>query len=292
MNCFNGQRKLRRWKRGQVFRAKHINEPVDAINRQISAPVNRDVSPNAGIPDGTLPGISVQKFKVSAIRRDYLLCHKYNGVTLGDAAYLIALPEPLQYTPFADKTVDGVAYVYPTAKDYTTRTENGTSKSITPAYASGDVIYAMNNVIGGTGVTVGVRSLIWQDMNSIGRSFEAAGAVATPFGLSISATDSTKVVIGVDRATDNLDDHITIGNDILAKTTAETVTITARSYVYYEITKTGATITATPGKSAAWPTQVDGKWFAVLGKAIYSGGAITAIHQYQFGQIELPARVA
>lgn len=119
--------------------------------------------------------------------------------------------------------------------------------------------------------------------------------LAYPFEGSIVGNT---IKIGANRAlaTYFFHDHIVIGNDELAKTVAETsATISADSYVYYAITKSGALPAAAltvKTVASGWPSNVDGTVNYVLGVAEYSG-SVTAWHpQHISGHILIHARVA
>ena len=119
--------------------------------------------------------------------------------------------------------------------------------------------------------------------------------LAYPFQGSIVGNT---IKIGANRAlaTYFFQDHIVVGNAMLAKTTAEiSATISADSFVYYAITKSGATITAAltvKTVASGWPTDTDGTVNYVLGVAEYSG-SVTAWHPHHIsGHISIFARVS
>lgn len=129
---------------------------------------------------------------------------------------------------------------------------------------------------------------------------ESAGgsSISTPFLLTINSTDATKIDIGFGRdpsqpiSTYVFHDAILIGNDKLIKTAVETLTLANSVFVYYDITKAGTTITASPQTSSIRPSSINGTLRWVLGYVFFSDGAITSVAQYQVGDITIPARVA
>lgn len=128
---------------------------------------------------------------------------------------------------------------------------------------------------------------------------EAGAFTGTPFLLSINNTDTTKIDVGFGRtafpsASYSFNDVIQIGNDRLFKSAVETSTaLVGGSFIYYSITKSGATITAalTVGGGSR-PNSINGTIRWVLGFAFFADGAITSVKQYQIGDIIIPSRVS
>lgn len=114
---------------------------------------------------------------------------------------------------------------------------------------------------------------------------------ATPFLGQVNPSNAAQVVVGQQRALAGYPyrDTITIGVDALQKTTAESVTISATSYVYYAITKSGTTITATLTANATYPTQTTSTFYVVLGKATWDTDHVSRWYQYWYGDILVPA---
>lgn len=145
-----------------------------------------------------------------------------------------------------------------------------------------------NMTINGQPASINARSMNFDNVGS-------PSALSTPFLLSIKSDDDTKVEVGFGRtSTPEADyifhDAILIGNDQLFKIAVEEITITESAYVYYDITKSGITITADLMVSVTYPTSEDGtvKW--VLGYAFWDTDKVTAVAQYQLGDIVIPAR--
>jgi hypothetical protein len=106
-------REVRRWRRGNTLTAKHLNEPVDAINR-ISGGVRPPRQVSAGgrpVPNGSTT--KIQQFKVVSLSSDVIVCKPYNSLTsTSGALVLVAKPYLLRQTPFDGLTRDGVTYTY------------------------------------------------------------------------------------------------------------------------------------------------------------------------------------
>ena len=141
--------------------------------------------------------------------------------------------------------------------------------------------------------------LISDDAGELERtfSFTAAGAATIflhPFRGEIDPADDTKIVVGRLRADAGYKfrDTITVGLLQLHKNVAEAIVITEDSWVFYAITIPVTTIVATLSVNAvaSYPTQVDGTWNVVLGRADFSGGAIIRWTQHRFEDIDMPAR--
>ena len=125
-------------------------------------------------------------------------------------------------------------------------------------------------------------------------------AAVYPFGLSVHSSLPTRLFIGIDRSEVDYqyNDHIIVGLDKLAKTAAENLDSfsSGENWVGYAITKSGATITATPHKATggAPPAQADGTVYHTLGYVTADGsGNLSNVYQtHRGGDIHIPARVS
>ena len=115
------------------------------------------------------------------------------------------------------------------------------------------------------------------------------------FDTKIDPANRARIIVGANRAAAGyeLDDHITVGAETLAKTTAETIDLTsaaADSYIYYLITTT-AGVVATLSSSTTWPLPGAGQQVVVLGKAIWSAAdaEVEKFWAMHYGQITLVA---
>lgn len=141
-----------------------------------------------------------------------------------------------------------------------------------------------------------LRGIISSDPRLLDLAYHASGIyllpkIATPFLAKVNPANTAQVIVGSDRALAGYAyrDTITIGLDTLHKTTAETVTISATSFVYYAITKSGTTITATLTANATYPTQTETTFYVVLGKAVWDTDHVSRWFQFWYGDILVPA---
>jgi len=116
-----------------------------------------------------------------------------------------------------------------------------------------------------------------------------------PFEGSVIA--GNKIRIGANRAESDyyFHDHIVVGNNSLALTALEdTAAITADSYVYYTVTKTGSTVSRSLKKqtvATGWPDSGDGAFNYVLGVALANPSVDSDwIPHHISGHIIIPAR--
>ena len=156
--------------RGEKLSAKKWNAMAEAINRPFSGVgLPRQVRRNKGSV-GT--GIEVQQMKVAAISGDYITCHTFNGTETGEDEITVAKPYELRRTPFDGESYNEIEYTY--SDDVTREADNGSATEtqvIVPPYVVGDVIYAMRNITGGTGLAVVMpdgteEEVEWVEMNS------------------------------------------------------------------------------------------------------------------------------
>jgi len=117
-----------------------------------------------------------------------------------------------------------------------------------------------------------------------------------PHALSAGTTGTDYIAVGANRAAGAsylFRDTITIGLDALQKSAKEEVQLTVDgvNYIYYAITKTGATITATLTASTTYPVEAEATWDKVLGQATLASGSVSSISQYHYGNIEESGRV-
>lgn len=169
--------RLRRWSEGNPLSAAHLNEVVEAVRRLITPPVGaREV-----IPPGVADALQVRQFKVLSVEGDYLWCERQTGGPTnkgGEVPYRVAKPYLLRRTPF-DGTAgrNGVTYVYDTDSSRTatiTATSQTEDQAVIPSYETGDVLYAVRGITGGTGATYNdadgnPQPIDWLDMNADGR---------------------------------------------------------------------------------------------------------------------------
>lgn len=155
---------LDRWNRGEALRTKHVNGPIDAINRQQSIQPPRQVFPTLGTGNGTT---TTAQFKITAINDDTITAQKFDGLN-AMTSVTIAKPWLLRRTPFDGKTRNGITYTYSSAT-LRVATDGAANETqlITPIYVVGDIIYASNGIIGGTSLA----DVTWLEDNRDARAW-------------------------------------------------------------------------------------------------------------------------
>lgn len=147
--------------------------------------VNDQFTPSSG-------GVTPQAFRVHAVHPDYLTCNKvsYAGTTPSFEAedVNVAKPYKLRKTPFIGVNVGSVTYSYDTGSypEGNVRIAvfqgNSETQIVIPRYTKGgagifgsyqgDVIYAIENPLGGTGVlTEAGEAVTWMDTNQDSRAW-------------------------------------------------------------------------------------------------------------------------
>lgn len=156
-----------RWRRRQALEARKLNQVVDAITRQEQgAPaIQQRIRSVASLPE-------IRQFKITEVFGDHLECVPWDGVAEGAAIAFVARPPTLR----ASAAGRGSITYTGVATDGQTRTASDgvdtETQIVIPSYLVGDVIYAVRNVVGGTGVTreAGV-AVGWLDLNVDGRQW-------------------------------------------------------------------------------------------------------------------------
>lgn len=152
----NQTRLARRHQQGERLSAKKLNELVDVSNRIIrdGGYYPQQVIPTAGSKKKSI----TKQYKIASIEGDYLVCNPFNGVETGLESIKVAKP-PLLRTSLASR--DELTFSY---SDNQTRVaddgSNTETQVVVPSYVVGDVIYAKNNIVGGTGVSVVVNGAV------------------------------------------------------------------------------------------------------------------------------------
>lgn len=143
-------------------------------------------SPNAGVIAPSLHRVGnywfampialteVRQFKVELVRGDYLLANRWDGVVQSGEEVQIAKPYLLRRTPFDTLTRNGITYNYNSNTKRTATNAAGETEIqvVVPSYVVGDIIYAVNDVDGGTDTyRPGNVQLVWLEDNRDGRSW-------------------------------------------------------------------------------------------------------------------------
>jgi hypothetical protein len=119
-------------------------------------------------------GVLVQQMKIVSVDGDFLVCHTWDGTTEGTDAIKVARPYLLRRTPFDGASRGSISYVYVDDQQRTSSKsgEDDITEYVTPNYLAADVIYAIVNHRGGTGVVDdGSLAVGWVDLNVDGRAW-------------------------------------------------------------------------------------------------------------------------
>jgi len=123
----------------------------------------------------------VQMMEIYDIFDDHLECYLYNAVDAeaGTQVVFVARPYQLQRTPFDGEIIvyaNGQSVEYTYVDDRKRSADDGSSSEtqvMTPDYYEGDIILAIRNIAGGTGLTAtkGATTIAiqWMDLNTAGR---------------------------------------------------------------------------------------------------------------------------
>lgn len=121
------------------------------------------------LPKAVSAGFAVRRFRIVAVRMDYIECHTWDGTTEGSAITKVARP----WLARCLSARDGVTYTYTDTGSlaWQKREATGAGASqmevITQRYLAEDEIYATQSPIGGTGVD----NCSWLDENRCGREW-------------------------------------------------------------------------------------------------------------------------
>jgi hypothetical protein len=162
---------------GRPVRASEHNHILEALNYSSSGVASpRQLSNREDNPEGAS---FFQRFKIDAIKGDYLVCLPWDGTTstttingvVIQERFLVARPHLLQTKLLSH---NGITFVY--TADQTRTASDGVNPDetqvIVPAYAEEDEIVAMRNLTGGTGVvSAGGQEVEWFDLNTDARAW-------------------------------------------------------------------------------------------------------------------------
>lgn len=148
-----------------------LNAAMDALEA-----LQTGINPPAEVIGAGRAKLIAQRFQVTSVEGDYLICEYHNGFEAKGGAVKIAKPWLLRRTPFDGKTRNGVTYTYTDAQNRTG--DDGSQEAITPAYVAGDQIVAVKGIAGGTGVNLASpapETVEWEDVNEDGRTWGGGG---------------------------------------------------------------------------------------------------------------------
>ena len=143
---------IKLFKKGDPVDHRRFNETVRILNRRgagVKPPTQRPVdSKNKAV-------ISARQFKVTTELNNYLDCKVYDGSTRSVNAETFRIAKPFKLRG-----------------DTATRTSDSEEQEIVEAYTSGDIIYAIKNIKGGTDVKDSSNDDVeWLDLNVDGRAW-------------------------------------------------------------------------------------------------------------------------
>lgn len=165
---------VKEWKPGEPLDHRKLNQVVTQVNAMIRGATG----PQQKYPSaGDKPQMEMQRLQIVSIGNDYLICCSFDGVTpVPDDLFFVSKPPELRRSR---TEWNEITYEY---ADSQTRTATNADldeedQVVVPTYLEGDMIFAANNIIGGTGVldAEGV-DYGYLDMNVAGRAWAKASA--------------------------------------------------------------------------------------------------------------------
>lgn len=176
-------KRLPAWRRGAPITADRLNKMQNTVIRGFrgSPGVATQVRGSNVTITNTQRTVRdlglLQMMRIDGIQNDYLECFLYNAVddSYGEDAVYVAKPFMLQRTPFDGETIsypNGQDIEYSYSEDHKRTADDGSSDEtqvVIPYYYANEIILAVRNVSGGTGITVGDVMVQWVDLNTAGR---------------------------------------------------------------------------------------------------------------------------
>lgn len=160
---------IRKWRAGEPLDHRKMNQVVDAVNAMVQgANPPQQVLPKPG----DVPPLVVQRMAISAIAGDYLICNPFVG-SVPDTASEILVAKPPELRRSVTERAD-LTFTYSGDQERLAFNEDAEEENqiVVPLYIEGDVIFAMNSIVGGSGVSdLDGTDLGWQDMNVAGRAW-------------------------------------------------------------------------------------------------------------------------
>ena len=165
---------VQKWRPGEPIDHRKLNQVVDQINAMImGARPPQQIYPSSG----DSPPMTMERLQIVSIGNDYLVCCAYDGATpLTDSLFFVSKPPELR----ASRTEwNGITYEY---ADSQTRTATNADldeeeQVVVPTYLEGDTIFAVTNIVSGTGVLDATgEDYGYLDMNVAGRAWAKASA--------------------------------------------------------------------------------------------------------------------
>lgn len=160
---------IKKWRQGEPLDHRKMNQVVDAVN----AMVQGANPPSQVLPKpGDAPPLSAQRFSIASIAGDYLICNPFKG-SVPDTTSSIQVAKPPELRRSVVELGD-LTFTYSGDQNRLAFNEDAEEEEqiVVPLYTAGAMIFAMSNIVGGTGVSdADNQDLGWQDMNVAGRAW-------------------------------------------------------------------------------------------------------------------------
>ena len=157
-------KKAQRFRKGmKSIPERMLNTLVDGVNRPLIGSNKPKQTAGFGYP-------KAHKLTVTSQSGDYITCDTPSGKSVD-----VAKPYLLRRTPFDGETRDGITYTY--SSDSARQGDDGANTEdqvIVPSYVVNDIIFAVRNPVGGTGVDDGespATNITYLDLNLDGRAW-------------------------------------------------------------------------------------------------------------------------
>ena len=158
---------LKDWVAGEPLDHRKLNQVVKAV----AALTKGCRSPRQIVPRAGEAPLQMQQFKIVTIDDDLLVCNPFNGLEADtESEIIVAKPPELR----ASRTSwNGQTFTYTNSQTRSATNGSDTeTQLVTPSYVVGDVVFAVSNIIGGTGVTLDDDTPVeWMDHNCAARAW-------------------------------------------------------------------------------------------------------------------------
>jgi hypothetical protein len=153
-------------KAGTPMKARQVQKIKDAVEGLVTG----IKPPRQKIPRAAAEAVkTTQQFQIESIEGDYLVCNPYDGTTAVATQIKVAKPKLLRRSTTSH---NGITYTYTSDSEREASDGSDTeTQVIVPAYTIGDVIFAVTNIEGDTGVVADEQYVEWQDMNVDARAW-------------------------------------------------------------------------------------------------------------------------
>ena len=158
---------LKDWVAGEELDHRKLNQVVKAV----AALTKGCRSPKQIVPRGSDAPLQMQQFKIVTIDGDWLVCNPFNGLAADTASSIVVAKPPELRSSRTSWNGQTFTYSGSQQREATDGSEDET-QLVTPLYVVGDILFAISNIIGGTGVTLGDGTPVdWIDQNLAARAW-------------------------------------------------------------------------------------------------------------------------